>query len=119
MINTSPLNQALADSIIKATGLTGNLIDFTKIQLPDVIHQFLMWKFVESGLDFIIGILCFPLMFYFFKKSNGGDHEGYSLLSVICFVLVILFVPFNWDWLQIIIAPKVYLIEHTKDLLPQ
>src|SRR5437773_4823709 len=52
------LQDALADTITKATTVAGEAKDFMVEQLPDVIRQLLLWKFFENLLPMVVfGVL--------------------------------------------------------------
>ncbi len=53
----SPLEAALLSIINNTTQAVGKGIDFLSTQIPDVIHQLLMWKAVESFIWFIIPVI--------------------------------------------------------------
>lgn len=141
-----------------------DVVAFGKQQIPEVIHQLLMWKAVESFIPFavnvilmVIGIL---LMTRWGKKVGNAisakrdkaeqDYKdgkswtrlerGYSTTSIFydffmatsSFVrLVLVVVGFilllnaaqtalhSLEWLKILVAPKVYLIEYAAELIKQ
>jgi hypothetical protein len=140
------LQMALAEMLKKATDVAGQAKDFAVAQLPDVIRQLLWWKFAESitvMLMPLIGLaICLKIFFPTLKLviSEGTKPESgryaeketdplcdpsvffpslikgivTGLGSVIFGVWSI--ASMNFTWLQIWIAPKVYLIEYAKHL---
>ncbi len=127
-----PLKQALADTISKVTAATGEAVDFLQAEIPEVIRQLLMWKGVESFLWFVISILSIPSAAYCVAKfcknikdfeaapySEGGHYIPriiiLAIAGIICLASV--FVNFEITWLQIWLAPKVYLIEYASTFL--
>jgi hypothetical protein len=127
----NPMEQAVADIINKAVVGLDKSIDFMSAQLPDVIQQLLWWKFAESFILFLCGFLVLGLIalmhysFYKYVKKNNlnGDHGvwplwviGGSLVTL--FGVAFIFTEcFNFTWLQIWIAPKIYLIEYAAHLI--
>ncbi len=97
--------------------------DFVAGQIPDVIHQLLMWKMTESLIIFVTLIGLTIVNFVVAKKfwnwmMKEDDLGGSPLLMISAFIQVFLFLGImcHMDWLQIIIAPKLYLIEYLAHL---
>lgn len=126
-----PLKQAVADMIQAATKSAGEAKDFLAGQIPDVIRQLLMWKMAESIVYCLIGIAMMIIWikaarkYFAYGKSEEWDFDSSEgmvpatmfggLLSVFWLGGTIAFL--NTTWLQIWIAPKVYLIEFARDLI--
>ena len=110
---------------------TGN---FIVEQAPDLIRQLLIWKTVEYSIYVIMGI---SLIIYFHRwtkkvtkemKEKKDDYEDYFMSSFsniliavgqISFLIIgIVLIAANLHSLiQIVFAPKIYLIEYTAQLL--
>ena len=110
---------------------TGN---FIVEQAPDLIRQLLIWKTVEYSVYVILGI---SLIIYFYRwtkkvskemKENEYDFEDYFMdsLANIFFAIgqlsllitgIILIAENLQDLIQIVFAPKIYLIEYSAKLL--
>lgn len=110
---------------------TGN---FIVEQAPDLIRQLLIWKTVEYSVYVIIGI---SLIVYFYRwtkkvskemKENEDDFEDYFMDSFANILIVIgqlslliigmiLIAENLQDLIQIVFAPKIYLIEYSAKLL--
>ena len=110
---------------------TGN---FIVEQAPDLIRQLLLWKTVEYSVYVVIGI---SLILYFYRwtkkvtkemKENEDDFEDYFMGSIanifialgqITFLMIgmILITENLQDLIQIVFAPKIYLIEYSAKLL--
>jgi hypothetical protein len=93
--------------------------DFAIEQAPDVVQQLLVWKFTISLLCFVI-TLATPALFlavthYLAKKNNDSSFYLPNMS------LVLLIIPVSnghiIDWLQIWLAPKVWLIEYAASLV--
>lgn len=131
------LQQALAQVIEKATDGVQSGVSFLSAELPDVIHQLLMWKMIESlilcagGIIFTVGAIR-----WFAKNSGIGKEVGTKykatlthdergdiapwipvLIIPLVSIVVIASITINITWLKIWIAPKVYLIEYAASLV--
>lgn len=122
-------NKILVDLLQKASNGIDSAVSFSQAQIPDVVHQLLLWNSASSAL-FQAFVLAF-LSFYAWssikalRKLNEGplDDIGDGL-CVVWMVFggisaLILFIGFwfNFDWLKIWIAPKLYLIEYAASLM--
>lgn len=120
------LQNALSDILISVLSAK----DFILAELPDVIHQLLLWKFWGSIIcSFatlcVLMISCIYLYKYskkhkikIFRDEDGLYVCSWVLLLIWSVISVIWFLKtFNIDWLQILIAPKVYLIEYSAKLI--
>ena len=131
------LQQALAQVIEKATDGVQSGVSFLSAELPDVIHQLLMWKMVESLIWCVVGIFFTVGAIRLIAKNSGrgkeddrkykatlthderGDIAPWSpiLIVPLLTIVVIASSTINITWLQILIAPKVYLIEYAASLV--
>ena len=122
------LEQVLVDTIQKATELTGNVIDFATAQIPDVIHQLLMWKLAESGARIVVCLIIIWVFFVIRKhikeavKGTLDEDVGpviYAILGGIFLVAVpaLLIIGSVMRILKIWIAPKLYLLEYAATLV--
>jgi hypothetical protein len=131
----NPLEKALTDILTKATAGVEKGIDFLNAELPKVVEQLLLWKMWESLLYCIFSVgliivLCF-IPFAIYKnlkkfKFLEWDFEIQIVVSTIggtcgfiglIFACIKAFSMFNVVWLQIWLAPKIYLIEYAASLL--
>lgn len=133
------LQAALADLITKSVSVAGDAKDFVVGELPDIIKQLLLWKLFESFVPMVFWFCSFWFFAILFmrttiknedwKCNNTNRYNDYPqngfpkawigvfkvvacLVSVICFLF-----SMNLTWLQIWLAPKVYLIEYSKSML--
>jgi hypothetical protein len=125
------LQQALAEIIVSAMETAEAAKEFVLEELPDVVQQLLAWKMMESLIYFVVGLLflgCVGTYWAVVLKNwgrwvtahgNTGDRAFnlafFGGLASIPFLLA--FGHFiNLHWLQIMVAPKVYLIEYVAEL---
>tara|TARA_R110000787_G_scaffold264736_1_gene370626 strand:+ start:62 stop:463 length:402 start_codon:yes stop_codon:yes gene_type:complete len=127
------LQNALGALLNKANNGIDTAGEFLASELPDVIQQLLMWHGIKSFVSFISCIIVMILAIAMLVKAlKNKDLEGhwayasssYELLSfngiLVCMSSVISIIPalvnINIVWLQIWIAPKLWLIEYAAKL---
>lgn len=135
------LQQALATLLSTTVDAMQTGVSFLQAQLPDVIRQLLVWKATYSIMQCLLSITLvlvalWSLRFYrkppIVGRDRFGDPEyktnlvyeshGYvhaGLLGVLAVQTVFMstaVINFNLDWLQIWLAPKIYLIEYAAHL---
>ena len=122
------LQKALAEMLSGVTSAAGNASDFLLAELPDVVMQLLLWHGVYSAFTFVLcGILLLTALYWdvrlgksTYKKHGVGDELiiGYgAMVSFLRAVVYLLLIgQMNLAWLQIWIAPKVWLLEYAANL---
>ena len=103
---------------------------FLSAELPDVVHQLLIWKASVSALSMVACIaLCWVIykfnaaQFRYWKKvfsdscSDWSEHPELMMNIGQVLLLIPVTTLFSTDWLQILIAPKIYLIEYAASLV--
>lgn len=115
-------NKILVELLQKASNGIDSAVSFSQAQIPDVIHQLLMWNAVSSAgiqaLCVLAIIAIIYLMIYAWKKCDDVDLLAPSLLVISGILSIFVFVLFcNFDWLKIWLAPKLYLIEYAASLV--
>lgn len=122
------LQKALADLLAKANQGIDAGASFLQAQLPDVIQQLLWWKAVSSIVCSIAGVVLLGAVGFIWwriLRAKLPDMDDFILDGMVpCFMGALVSIPFvgigiaaiSLDWLQILIAPKVYLIEHAAHL---
>lgn len=119
-VPVNPLEQALATILQKTVNAVEAGVNFLSGQLPDVIQQLLMWHAVKSGIFFTI-LLIISLAFAYITRKLlvKDDWDDYFLIQLVTGVLGAVFFFFamhHLEWLQILVAPKLYLIEYAAEL---
>ncbi|AUR83515.1 TMhelix containing protein [Vibrio phage 1.036.O._10N.286.45.C3] len=121
------LQGAVAQILERAISGIDSSVEFMQAELPDVIEQLLMWYAVRSALFFIAGVSLLILIPFLWRKwivkcENSGNYcDGLdlyvipALLSIIPFFTSILILDI--EWLQIWIAPKIWLMEYAAKLV--
>jgi hypothetical protein len=135
------LQDALADTLNKTVQVMGDAKDFVVAQMPDVIKQLLLWKFYEALMPMLFFFIVAAWMGFLVSRlvhrgdwtpvttGEGYDRDtnpknGYPLMifgivKAFIGIVAIIFFTFsmNVTWLQIAVAPKVYLIEYAKSFV--
>jgi hypothetical protein len=131
----SELEQILVDTIKGAGNLTSDIVEGTKVvgtkaidfaseQIPEVIHQLLLWKFTTSLMAFCLGLSLFISTIIGVrlvskqKHWHSSDRDfciGLTILLGGVFSTIIMCA--NLTWLKIWIAPKLFLIEYAAELI--
>ena len=119
------MNEQLQNALAEILGKTLNGIDaassFVVAELPDVIQQLLMWYAIKGFLLFAVGITLIPMYYKFcrwaYVKSENNPDSIPVFLVFSCIPFGATLFLFNLDWLQIIIAPKIWLIEYASELV--
>jgi len=128
----SKAEQVLGQLLDRALNGIDKAVEFSQAQIPDVIEQLLMWKMIESILwnvaalaIFVVFIawqwVCFgkPAWVYVDENKDNNLYEGglgmWFFGSVLLIIVIVIFM--NFDWLQIMIAPKLYLLEYAADFV--
>jgi hypothetical protein len=131
------LQQALSQILEQTVSGVQAGVTLLSAELPDVIHQLLMWKMIESLIWCVVGILFTVGSIRWISKNSGkgkeegrnykatlthderGDIAPWSPILIVPLVIIVAIACFtiNITWLQILIAPKVYLIEYAASLI--
>ena len=120
------LQKAVAVMIEKAISGIDTAANFLAAEIPDVIHQLLMWNltysFLKASLCFAIVVAIVYFAYHGEKKLHAeGDHGSKGLPTFVAAVLIV--GPFCGlcssvtEALKIWIAPKVWLIEYAAELV--
>ena len=100
------------------------LFAFVEKEAPLLLQEWMNWNFVISLVWFCLCLIVVLLVLFTIYKSSKNEFriieetEG----AIFIFWIVVPFVSFvimcfNVDWLQIWIAPRVWLLENIKTLL--
>lgn len=119
------LQQALAVILSKSTDAVVAGVSFLQAEIPDVIRQLLLWKLVSYSL--IGGFIVVAAIAWFWvgaklamKWHDDSDGVVWVPFGFGSFFVAVLAVPYAGSRLlyalQIVIAPKVYLIEYAASL---
>jgi hypothetical protein len=120
------MNPDLQVAITQVLSKISQGIDFGSSQMPDIIHQLLVWNVINSIIQQLSCVITLVGMWflvpYLFKRCEQYEWEGLPQVFIVITtsILTLIAVISFWgcfDWLQIWIAPKVWLIEYARHLV--
>ena len=110
-------NEILLSILNKATDIGSAALD----EIPLVVQELLHWKFAESVVHNLAALLCFIITTALFRHGykNQWDEPHHVLIPLVSTVTLAPIIGFNanMDFLQIWIAPRVYLLEYAATLI--
>lgn len=118
--------KVLAELLNKAAAGIDSAVAFSQAQLPDVVHQLLVWNATSSLLFQILAVLVIAGYLFSLKKAVevAGGYSAFNTVAAIYIVAggiasAVMFVGFwfSFAWLKIWLAPKLYLIEYAARLM--
>lgn len=116
------LQQAITKMIEKALSGLDAGAEFLAGEIPDVVMQLMLWNGVRSMVMCIFGILFITTGAYLVNRYHksvvdacSGGAEPLILFTHSWPAIGLFFV--NIEWLQILIAPKVWLVEYAASLV--
>ena len=124
------LEQYLAKVGEKVLTVADKGMELAAEQVPDYIQQLLMWYGIRQfivfvvSIAFMIGVVVAAYKWVKWIRTDGFDEESefkYILYTIFwlteAFVFVVAISNINLEWLQIWLAPKVWLIEYAGKLI--
>lgn len=120
------LNNALVDLINKVAAGADALVAFSAEQIPEVLHQLLVWHFTTSLIHFLTGLvlmLVVPVgggVLMHKKRNSWWVVDGFPLLIVFLFTsfsIGFLMTYSNLTWIKVWLAPKLFLLEYGASLI--
>lgn len=111
------LEKVLATVIEKALNVAEKTGELVMEEAPLLIQEFLNWKLAECIIILIFSLVLFAIAVKCVRGlNNAEDDEETAYLIFGCVLLgipsVILFAVWIFDLIQILIAPKIYLLEY-------
>lgn len=133
---TDQMQNVLAGLIEQAVASVDAAVEFSKAEIPQVIEQLLIWKFAQSSVYTLLALAIFVAIYFGWKrviaavKAEIEKHpSSYNRSEAVMFALpvgaglatflsgALAVAWFNLTWLQILVAPKLYLLEYGARLL--
>ena len=123
-------DKQIAEILKKGLEVAEKSGNFVIEQAPDLVKQLITYKTIETSICVLIEITLMYLIFRYFKYLYKKNNENSDFISdnglhvgaiIITFVLsIFLFFVFIYDisnLIQLIFAPKIYLLEYIALLL--
>lgn len=122
------IEAVLEDALIGMIDTATDAKDFLASEIPEVIGQLLMWHAAESVIFMISGVAAVYASWRVFVKARPAYQEasnGYDIWHifaqighvVVGFFGILAFVLHLSRFAQILIAPKLYLIEYAAQII--
>lgn len=124
------MDQELASALVEVINMAVSAKDFVVSETPDVLKQLLAWKFWENFAYFWAAVLLIIFTAWAVPKTikiciEDEDKKDfidrYSPIVGVNMFWVLMIIPIgclmNITWLQIWIAPKIFLIEYAASLV--
>ena len=126
------LQKALAEILNKTAQGVEAGVGFLQRELPEVVQQVLIWHGVKSAVYFTSSVLLAVMLALLAKKMWGhgrayknsdyyddGREQRFvaSGVAAVASGGAIASAVYNITWLQILLAPKLYLIEYAASLV--
>lgn len=115
-------NEVLLQLLNKATEVG----EAAMAEIPLVVQELLTWRFAESLIQNVIGLLIALFWLWVYKKiidhhvksrDDLIEHPEYMFLTLTIFGWIPVFEMVNTDWIKIWLAPRVYLLEYAASLI--
>ena len=126
----SETDKQIAEILKKGLEVAEKSGNFVIEQAPDLVKQLITYKTVETSIYVLIEITLMYLIFRYFKylyKKNNEDSDfifdyefhitGMVITSLIGIFLFFAFINDISNLIQLIFAPKIYLLEYIAKLL--
>lgn len=124
----SKIEDTVVELIQKSVSSVEQGISWLSGELPDVIHQFLMWELAKHSIGIFLSLL--PIILFIrsiiiylkdYEEIQCKDDGTFMILIIVSGVFSIFavghFVCSIMNITQILIAPKIYLIEYAASLM--
>jgi len=136
------LEEVLANKAVELLEQVEKGAGFVAGEIPLYIQELMMWYGVKSAMFFTLGLLLMFLsareLYYVFKVplteqqcAESSRHTWYNgradeltfrggagtIIGILTVPFAFLFITCNLDWLQILVSPRVWLIEYLRNLV--
>lgn len=121
-------DEILKTYLVKALEKTGNLVDksvdIVMEQAPILVQEVLHWNFAYNLILFVFAIISFIILIVIDRKAYNyvkNIDDIWLLFPVgvinVFWVMITSITLMNVQWLKIAIAPRLWLIEYTAQLI--
>lgn len=118
------MNDKLSEALAELISLSVSGVEFLVSEIPDVLHQLLIWKATISAISMLCWVfLCiaiykfnrWQIKFLIKNKQLGEPYLAVNMFQG--FLIIPLIGLFDLNFLKIWIAPKVFLIEYAAQMV--
>lgn len=129
-------NEALKQILDRAMSGVDTAVDFLSGEVPEVIYELLLWYGVYKGITSIAAVVLLFVVYKvimlpwkaresshklhdFYYSSYSGSLEPTAMINMFAAAILgpIAICAINLEWLQILIAPRIWLIEYAANLV--
>ncbi|MID78785.1 hypothetical protein Z985_17785 [Salmonella enterica subsp. enterica] len=114
-------NKILVDLLQKASNGIDAAVSFSQAQIPDIIHELMIWKMIQYGLRVGSFTLVLVLTLWLIRKGlKEWSKHGIAIIPVsasFAVASVIVITSNIGNALQLWIAPKIWMIEYAAQLV--
>jgi len=121
------MTETLEQTLVELINKTETAGDWLMDEIPEVIQQLLIWKGASSFLLWVTGVALIVASVKLFKRGlkeceQGGYLYKHDAAPAMIFIIlpatvgIIMFFDCT-TWLQIMLAPKIYLLEYAAQLM--
>lgn len=119
------LQETVNTILTRALSIADETGEFLVEQVPDVVNQLLIWEATASAIGMVSWIIIVFLYIWGCVRlwnSNTDVQSGDVLGALVLFgmimsILLLAFIGVSFDWLKILVAPKLYLLEYAAALV--
>ena len=118
------MNEKLSEALVELISLSVSGVEFLVSEIPEVLHQLLIWKATVSAISMVCWVLLCIAIYKFnrwqikYLIKNKKFNEPYLAANLAqAFLIFPLIGLFDLTFLQIWIAPKVFLIEYAAQMV--
>lgn len=119
------LQETVNTILTKALSIADETGEFLVEQVPDVVNQLLIWEATASA----IGMASWIIIVFLYSRGCvrlwNSDHDvqsadvlgGMVIFGILMSLLLLVIIEVSFDWLKILVAPKLYLLEYAATLV--
>lgn len=121
------LQQKLLEALTVSMDTIKDIKDFSVEQAPEVLQQALMWYgtyyfiLLMLGISLIVVAVVVVVKTIKHIKAQGEGYDAFNIVMVMvvseAILLIFIIGCINLQWLQIWIAPKLFLLEWLKGMM--
>lgn len=118
------MNDKLSEALVELISLSVSGVEFLVSEIPEVLHQLLIWKATVSAISMVCWVLLCVAIYKFNRWQIGylAKNKKFDHPYVMCNTFQMLWIIplaglFDLNFLKIWLAPKVFLIEYAAQMV--